>query len=56
MAMSNIRARVQEIRVLSKWKPTLKRRILKEENIIEAMLGHSMLTYKIENKTKIECM
>jgi hypothetical protein len=41
------------VRVLSKHKPTLKRQILKEENIMKSMIGHSLSTYKIKDKTKV---
>jgi hypothetical protein len=48
MAMHHLTARVHRIRILSKYKSTLKRHILKEENIIKSMM------YEIRGETKID--
>jgi hypothetical protein len=53
MAMHIVMARLQRIRVLSKWKPTLKSQILKK-NCIKLMRGYSLWTFKITGKTKID--
>jgi hypothetical protein len=52
MAMHNLMARDHKKRVQSKNKPTQKRQILKQENIIKSMIGHSLSTYKIRDKKK----
>jgi hypothetical protein len=40
MAMHNLTVRVKKFRVLSQEKPTLKRRIIKVENIMKSTIGH----------------
>jgi hypothetical protein len=54
MATYNLTVRVHEISVLSKYKPTLQKQILKEENITKAMVGRSLWTYTTRDKTKID--
>jgi hypothetical protein len=44
--MYNLEVRVREVRVLSKQRPTLKRRILEEERITTSIVGHGLSTYK----------
>jgi hypothetical protein len=44
MTMHNLMARVKKIRVFSEQKPKLKRQIVKEENIMKSMTGHSLKT------------
>jgi hypothetical protein len=50
--MHILTARVHKIRVLSKWKHTLKRQILEEENI-NSMTGHSLSANKVIDKKNI---
>jgi hypothetical protein len=45
--MHTLTARVHKFGILSKLKPTPKRQILNEENIIKSMIGHSLSMYKI---------
>jgi hypothetical protein len=52
--MHNLTPRVHKIRVLSKYKSTLKRQILREENIVKSAIGYDLSTYKIRDKTKID--
>jgi hypothetical protein len=54
MVMLHLTVRVHRIRVLSKEKSKLKRKIVKQENIIKSMLWHRLSAYEIRVKTKID--
>jgi hypothetical protein len=53
MAELNLMARIRKIRVLSKYKSTLKSQIIKEENITKSMMGLSLSTYKVRDKIRM---